>query len=398
MKTALIIFKKELMDTLRDRRTLIVMIIIPLLLFPMLLTLSTKIMMKQKKEAQEKTLSLAIITNDNADGFYQLLKEAEGIKLKEGLTEENIKEQIKSGKLDFGLVIGPEFDSMVAKNKQGIVTFYLKSSQETRITGQRIEKLLEHYETELIDTRFKELELDTNISKAIILNKKDIATVQEKLSEAVGGLLPYIFVIFCFMGTMYPAIDLSAGEKERGTIETLLASPAKRMQIVMGKFMVVFLAGISSVAISFLGLYISVKFATDIPDAILNLLLQVLNTQTILLVLTLLIPLAMFFAAILLSLSIFAHTFKEAQSIITPLNIVVIVPVFIGLFPGIKLNAATALIPILNVSLATKEIIAGTFKTGLLFEVYLSLFIMAAFALIFCAQWFKREDVIFRGS
>ena len=398
MKTAFIIFKKELMDTLRDRRTLIVMIIIPLLLFPLLMTLSTKIMMKQRKEAQEKTLALAIITNDNAAGFYKLLKETEGIKLEEGLTEDQIQERIKSGKLDFGLVISPDFDSHVTENKQGIVTFYLKSSQETRITGQRIEKLLDQYEAGLIDARFKELELDINISKAITLEKNDIATAQEKLGEAVGGLLPYIFVIFCFMGTMYPAIDLAAGEKERGTIETLLASPANRMQIVMGKFLVVFLAGISSVAISFFGLFLAVKSTPEIPDALLTLLLQVLNTKTIILVLTLLVPLALFFAAVLLSMSIFAHTFKEAQSIITPLNIVVIVPVFIGLFPGIKLNAATALIPILNVSLATKEIIAGTFKTGVLLEVYLSLFLLAAVALIFCAQWFKREDVIFRGS
>jgi sodium transport system permease protein len=398
MKTAFIIFKKEMMDTLRDRRTLIVMIIIPLLLFPLLMTLSTKIMMKQRKEAQEKTLALAIIPNDNAAGFYKLLKETEGITLKEGLTEDEIQERIKSGKLDFGLVISPDFDKNVAENKQGVVTFYLKSSQETRITGQRIEKLLDQYEAGLIDTRFKELELDINISKAITLKKNDIATVQEKLGEAVGGLLPYIFVIFCFMGTMYPAIDLAAGEKERGTIETLLASPANRMQIVMGKFLVVFLAGISSVAISFFGLFLAVKSTPEIPDALLNLLLQVLNTKTILLVLTLLVPLALFFAAVLLSMSIFAHTFKEAQSIITPLNIVVIVPVFIGLFPGIKLNAATALIPILNVSLATKEIISGTFKTGVLLEVYLSLFLLAAIALIFCAQWFKREDVIFRGS
>ena len=398
MKTAFIIFKKEMMDTLRDRRTLVVMIIIPLLLFPLLMTLSTKIMMKQKKEAQEKTLALAIITNDNADGFYKLLNETKGIKLKEGLTEEQIQEQIKSGKLDFGLVISSEFDRMVAENKQGLVTFYLKSSQETKITGQRIEKLLDQYESGLIDSRFKELDLDVNISKAITLKKNDIATVQEKLGEAIGGLLPYIFVIFCFMGTMYPAIDLAAGEKERGTIETLLASPANRMQIVMGKFLVVFLAGISSVAISFFGLFLAVRSTPEIPDALLNLLLQVLNAKTIILVLTLLIPLALFFAAVLLSMSIFAHTFKEAQSIITPLNIVVIVPVFIGLFPGIKLNAATALIPILNVSLATKEIIAGTFKTAVLLEVYLSLFVLAAIALFFCAQWFKREEVIFRGS
>ena len=103
-----------------------------------------------------------------------------------------------------------------------------------------------------------------------------------------------------------------------------------------------------------------------------------------------------FFAAILLTLSIYAKSFKEAQSIITPLNFMVIIPAFIGLMPGIKLNSVTALIPVLNVSLASKEILAGTISTGLLLETYLSLFVLAGISLYFCAQWFKREDIIFR--
>ena len=81
----------------------------------------------------------------------------------------------------------------------------------------------------------------------------------------------------------------------------------------------------------------------------------------------------------------------------TPLNIMVFIPVFIGMIPGIKLNVTTALIPILNVSLATREIISGTIKGGLLAEVYLSMLVLAFISLYFCSQWFKREDVIFRG-
>ena len=96
-------------------------------------------------------------------------------------------------------------------------------------------------------------------------------------------------------------------------------------------------------------------------------------------------------------ISVFARSFKEAQSIITPMNIMVIIPVMIGLFPGVKLNTTTALIPVLNVSLATREIVSGTIQTGLLMEVYLSLSLLAAASLYFCSWWFKREDIIFRG-
>ena len=130
----------------------------------------------------------------------------------------------------------------------------------------------------------------------------------------------------------------------------------------------------------------------------LDSLLHSIDIKSTALVFSLLIPLCIFFAAILLSISIFAHSFKEAQSIMTPLNILVIFPVFIGLFPGIELDRLTALIPILNVSLATKEIISETIQPGLLLEVHLSLFILAALGLFFCTKNFQRETTIFRGN
>jgi sodium transport system permease protein len=398
MKKILTIFKKELMDTLRDRRTLVVMIVIPLLLFPLLIGISSKIMIKQRQDAAVKVLSLGLITHGNAAEFRQKLIDNKGIKPVEDIGEEEIKERIRTGKMDFGLVFVQDFDQAVAEGRQGSVKFYLKSSRETDLTSRRIEKILDAFEADLVAARFKKLDLDQSVTKAIAIDRQDIATAQEKIGEAVGGLLPYLFVIFCFMGAMYPAIDLGAGEKERGTIETLLTTPARRLQIVIGKFGVVFLAGIASVAISFVGLYLAIRSIKEIPDELFDLLTGILSAQTIFLVLSLIVPLTIFFAGVLLTLSIFAHTFKEAQSIITPLNLVVIIPVFIGLFPGFKLNSVTALIPILNVSLATREIISGTVKAGLLIEVYLSLIVLAAIGLLLCTRWFQREDVIFRGT
>jgi sodium transport system permease protein len=221
----------------------------------------------------------------------------------------------------------------------------------------------------LISIRFQHLNLDEKIIEVFQLSEHDVASFKQKIGEVIGGFLPYIFVIFCFIGAMYPAIDLAAGEKERGTIETLLTSPASRIEIVLGKFTVIFLAGITSAGMSMLGLYLTLRQTKEIPTEILDSLMRIIDFKSIVLVFSLLIPLCIFFAAILLSISIFAQSFKEAQSIMTPMNIVVIFPVFIGLFPGIELNNTTALIPILNVSLATKEIISGTIEPGMLLEV-----------------------------
>jgi sodium transport system permease protein len=210
--------------------------------------------------------------------------------------------------------------------------------------------------------------------------------------------VPYFFVIFCFLGAMYPAIDLAAGEKERGTMETLLTAPVSRFQILVGKFTVVVLAGILSAAVSMLGVYVAIQQVKEIPPELMQVILGLLDAQTILLVLSLLLPLAIFFAAALLSLSIFAKSYKEAQSMISPLSIVIILPVLAGVMPGVELDTVTALIPVLNVSLATREIIAGTIKPVLLVEVYATLIALASLSLWGCAKWFEREETIFRGT
>jgi len=374
------------------------MIVIPLLLFPILINIATKITVKQIQKAEEKILNVALILNKNAESFKNLLKDNKKINLKENVKEHEITNKIRNGNIDFVIIFNKDFDSKVNARKSGIVNLYYKSSEEVSIQKSRIVNLLKEFEDNLIFIRFKELKINRAIVKAVEINEHDIASMKEKFGEKIGGVLPYIFVIFCFIGAMYPAIDLGAGEKERSTLETLLVSPAKRLQIVYGKFGVIFLAGILTAAISVFSLFIALKTSQEIPEEILAILLRIVDYKSILLVFTLLIPLCVFFAALLLSISIFAHSFKEAQSIMTPFNFLVIFPVFIGLFPGVKLDAVTALIPVLNVSLATKEIISGTIKVGLLAEVYMSLLILAGLSLYFCAKWFQREDIIFRGA
>ena len=112
---------------------------------------------------------------------------------------------------------------------------------------------------------------------------------------------------------------------------------------------------------------------------------------------SLLLPVTAFFAAVILGLSIYARSFKEAQSIITPLNIAIIFPAIIGTLPGIELNAKTALVPILNVSLATKDMLAGTVNPLYLTEVYASLFLLAGMSIFWCVKWFNREETLFRN-
>ncbi len=406
MKKIFVIFKKELIDTLRDRRTLMMMLVLPILLIFVMMNLVVSLSRSQTRKAEEKILNVGIIKQGDVDAFRSILVKYKNIIVKEK-SEANIdkiKDLILEKELDFAIVFEEAFDRKVEERRSGTVEIYFKGSRENSISKKRIHDALKEYKEDLLAGRlkelndqYKELELDRSFVDPVKIDEKDLASMRETIGESIGGFLPYIFVLFCFAGAMYPAIDLAAGEKERATIETLLTSPATRMQIVLGKFLVVTLAGITSAGVSILALYLSLRASKDIPQQVFDGLIRIIELESIGLLLSLLILLCMFFAAVLLSLSVFARSFKEAQSIITPMNIMVIIPVMIGLFPGVKLNTTTALIPVLNVSLATREIVSGTIQTGLLMEVYLSLFFLAAASLYFCSWWFKRENIIFRG-
>ena len=351
-----------------------------------------------ERKAQEKVLKVGLITQDNAQALKAKLLENEKFQIQEDINQEQIKEMLQQGTIDFVVVFDEKFDQSILAGRTGEVELHYKHSSENQRSKHRIRQVINGYRDTLLDQRLEEKNLEKPFIIPITIQEHDIATMKQKIGEYAGGYIPYLFIIFSFLGAMYPAIDLAAGEKERGTIETILVSPATRGEIVMGKFIVITLAGFATAILSIVWLFITVKQVKEIPQEVLSGIMKIIGFKSVITLLSLLLPLCIFFAALLLSASVFAKSYKEAQSIIAPLNFIVIVPVLIGIFPGIKLDATTALIPILNVSLAAKDIVAGTIKTGLLIEVYLVLFVLAALGIWFCTQWFKRESVIFRGT
>lgn len=396
MKNFWIVFRKEMVDTLRDRRTLLVMVLIPLLAFPLMMKIVTAVTSASVKKSMEKRLVVAYIESQ-PNALLEMLKGESLFDLRTDLDEEGIRTGIENEKVDFGLVIDPEFDSELEADKPGTIQLFYKGSDEGKMAKRRIDSLLERYEEQILNDRFKRLELDRSIAKGLNIVKQDVATMKEKIGEKLGGLVPYLFIIFCFLGSMYPAIDLAAGEKERGTIETLLVSPVSRLTIVLGKFAVVVAGGLFSVVLSFVGLFFSLKSMKEIPAEFIGAFIKSFEPMTLFSILMLLIPIAILFASVMLSISIFAKSFKEAQNLIGPMNFIVIIPAFMGMLPGIKLDIVTAWIPILNVSLATKQLMMGTAPAGLLAVVYGSSVILAAIGLFFCTYWFNRESVLFRS-
>ncbi len=390
MKQIRHIVGKELLDTLRDRRSLLTMIVVPLLLFPVLLGITDKVI----EETGDEAINVGVCGFSSSNELIKSLKSDPKIDVAPCRAGSDLGELVEKDSLKAGLQASESFKADMEKLRTGTIHFYYKKAsleKEERIMGH-----IEKYKKGLLKERITQLNITRKQIEPIRVEKVDRSTKKEFLGKTVGGFLPYVFVIFCFMGCMYPAIDLFSGEKERGTIETLLTLPVKRIHLLIGKMVVIVITGLTSALISLAGLLLGLQFIDILPDELMGPVNNIMTPTFIVQLLLMLIPLTIFFAGLLIPLSIRARSFKEAQSSISPLNILVIIPVFFGLLPGIELSFATALIPVVNVALTTKEMIAGTLSGFYFFMTILSLLVFAAISVFISVRLFGNEEQVLR--
>ncbi|MFZ9027508.1 MAG: ABC transporter permease [Crocinitomicaceae bacterium] len=391
------IFKKELKDTLRDRRTLIMMLVIPVLIFPIILNVFVGISASFTEEAAQKSLKVGIVGSDQnyfVDKFTALPEELgkkDIIFLKD--TSE-VNKLIQQDSLDLALVFPSSFDSSFAKMQPAAINLFYDATDVG--IEERARNYVHQIEGIAKQERYLDLQIDEKKLIPFQINYVNVASKKEMIGKLAGGILPYVFIAFGFIGCMYPAIDLFTGEKERGTIETLLTTPVKRWQILFGKMGVVVLSGLLAASAALLGLFLSIEVLDLVEnEELLNIIHEVLSGEFVIMLYGLLIPLTVFFAGVMIPIAVYAKSFKEAQSIITPLNIVMVLPAMVGFFPGIELDPVTAAIPVINIVLATKELIAGTLDFQLLlisFSVMVTLAVIAVF--VSYKQFDKESNVV----
>lgn len=394
-----IIFRKEMKDMLRDRRTLFFMILMPFLAIYLVFNLTVRLGMEMETRAREKVLRVAVITREPVEMFTGILESSGEVELVSGVVDSQVTGKLEEELLDYAIRFPADFRERMGRLSTGSVDVYYSGSvAENEGALPRIQEFLDQYADSIMAGRLSGAGLEREFARPLQVNLRDVSSTRARIGESLGGMIPYFIILFCFLGAMYPAIDLGAGEKERGTIETLLISPASRGEIVTAKFLVVTLSGVFTAVASFTWLYLVLRHGSPVPGEMVESVMNVIEPRALLLFFSMLVPLCAFFASVLLSVSIFSRSYKEAQSIVTPLNFMVLIPLLIGIFPGIRLNAGTALIPLLNISLATKEIIAGTVNPLYITEIFGVLLLLAAGGLYFCSGWFRREEVVFRGA
>lgn len=391
-----IVYLKELREVVRDRRTLVFMLLFPMLLMPLLAGGISSWMEDVAEKENSATLRYAVVAPERAPDLVRALADDPGfVDVGEDDVLADVPAAIRADRIDFVLALGDGPSGQVQAELQ-----YENSRMMSKVK-KRVEALVERVNSNARDAELVGLGLTTPEQRNAVLTPiavvpHGIATPREVIGEGVGGMLPYMFIVFCFLGALYPATDLGAGEKERGTLETLLLAPVPRTALVLGKFLVVFTTGAVSAVLGTASLGVWLAFEGRAKGGALGEVLSTIGVGDLVSVALLLVPVAAIIGAVLLSISIYARSFKEAQSYSAPLNLLFIVPAFLAMLPGVELDWRWAMIPISNVALGIKEVVKGSLDPAMLALILASSCALAAAALAVCVRWFQRESVLFR--
>ena len=396
-----IIYLKEMLELGRDRKTFIFTVFIPIFALPLIFGGFAYLSTTMFKNARAAELTYAIFGKDNAPQLSARFAHEKGFREVRLDNIDAIKAAIGDERIKFALVVPSGFETRLGEGQQASIALHYNSAVTVDITRKRVMAVIEAQNGKLREAALSSLKLSqTQLRYAlnpIKLEDHSTANRREQMGAAVGGILPYILLMVCLMAAMYPAIDTGAGEKERGTLETLLLAPVPRGAIVLAKFFVLFSVGLTSALLMVASMGLLLLIFGHTIESELALMVRSIGAADLAMVALMLVPTAAIFASLLLSISIYAKSYKEAAALISPLIMLTILPTMVALLPGVELNWMWAMVPLTNVSLAMKELVKGTMDYRMFSLILISTTLTAGALLMLCRWWFSREEVLFRN-
>jgi sodium transport system permease protein len=395
------IYLKEILELARDRKTLIFTVLIPVLAMPLILGGFSYLSTNMFNKARTAELTYAVFGKAYAPGLAERFTAEHGFREVALATPDEIRNAIDKDVIKFALVIPPTFQQQLDSKQQASVVLHYNSAVMVDVIRKRVSAELEAHNARLREDELSALNLSKHQLRfalnPVTLQERSTAGKREQMGALLGGVLPYLLLMGCLMAAMYPAIDLGAGEKERGTLETLLLAPVPRSAIVLAKFLVLFTIGLTSSVLMVVSMSVLLFFfgGTASPD--LAAMVRAIGVLDMAMLALMLAPTAAIFASVLLSLSIYAKSYKEAAGLISPLMLLSLLPVMVALLPGVELNWFWAMVPLTNVSLAMKELVKGTMDYRMFAVILISTTATAGALLALCRWWFSREQVLFRN-
>lgn len=416
--------QKELRESLRDRRTLFTLVLMPILVYPLLSMVLQRLVIGANPKVKEVTeYVLGVEDQETGDKVQQLLTEAQLTNEKgfaspitvtrTGESSDDSTEQRPSGSkddipvykiyeadratLDQALRDG-HLDMVISKLSiettkldRGIFPAYDIQAEfrqndlrsETALSGlKRATQLINDYQAAVFRKQ-----IDRKIPVAMTFNATGIFEKTD-LSSSIAGVIPLVLILMTITGAVYPAIDLTAGERERGTMEALIATPAPRFALLLSKYVAVVTVAVLTALANLFATWMTLSFG-GLGQALFG--KSGFSPWMLLQILPLLVIFACFFSAILLALCSFARSFKEAQAYLIPVMLLSLGPGLVTLMPNVQFTTLLGIVPLLNILMLSRDIMTGQSSLVPAFAAVFSTVIYACATLVIASRLFGAE-------
>ena len=392
-----IVAKKEIMEFIRDWRTIVALILVPLLLFPLLFIAFPLVMQNEAQELQELDVDVLIQSDYIDEDIFLGLNQTNMTITTEALPDglETLSEPLN----DSSRLRSYEYDAILRLQQMNDTWVYsvlfLSTSEQSTEALNRVLDVLNEWETnETIerieaggldaDTTLNPLRWDGEISDA------DVATKGEQAGMLLSLFIPFVLALWTASAAVQPAIDMTVGERERGTLESLLSLPLSRSELLMGKWLaVVTITGVG-VALQVAGLLFGIAFLAE----------DLVNVPEISIASVLLLTLAVglygtMIVALYLALAMRSKSVKEAGTVLTPITLAMIVPILLTQFINLDdVESFWFAIPFVNVLLALRELLLDrVIVEHVIIWISVSIFV-SSLTIRYAAKQFSREDIV----
>jgi len=396
MNEILIIARKELLSVVRDRGAFLAALLVPLLVIPLAMFGPLLLLGRVAQSTQQGVQKVGVVGVPEP-----VLLELKKARLEPVPVSDQLL-AVRDNQVQAALLF-----------QDGTFTLYGRLSRGNASQGalvvDKVEKALGVYKDQLVEQRLAARGIGTEVLEPFRVEIVDASNPQEQAAGILAFLIPYLLVVFILSGGMSVAVDATAGEKEKGTLEALLAAPVPLLPVLLGKGLAVLVMALLTGLSAFMGLLLSGTvvrsyFASQIESLQRGgtqfqlggtLLLQPLDYLAV--ALTVLV-FAFFIIALMISLGIYARTYKEAQNYMSPLTLIMLVPLLLLQFTEfLKLQPWHFALPLINCPLALNEIIKGAATPTQVGITLASTLLYAGLALYLAYRNFQREDVVFRN-
>jgi len=395
--------RKELRETLRDRRTIITLVLMPLLVYPLLSVAFRQFFFSTYSKATDIEWRIAGNNDETLSKFGEQLREGgQLIQQIDGeeqdlpkvlwFTNSMLEEAVRKGDIDLGVrsqfVPSPDLPD---GGQLQFDLFYQPDSALSRTIVDYVERRLWAFDQIKSSERLRQ-QSKSGLPHTIWRRQSIKGETGQVVSMAT--LVPLILILMTITGAVYPAIDLTAGERERGTLESLMAAPLPRLSMLLAKYFAVLTVALLTAGANLAGMSITV-YSTGLGPMLFG--EHGLSPSGIAIILSLLVLFAAFFSALLLAVTSFARSFKEAQAYLIPFMLLAIAPGFLSVMPGIELSGVLAVVPLVNIVLLARDVLQGTINPLLAGAAVVSTALYGVASLSLAARIFG-SDAILYGS